>query len=147
MKVAFYRATRPGLSGIYNSLVRLYEGGPYSHCEIVFSNGDSASSSFMDHGVRFCGDAYGHPRINFNNGKWDLFDLPDELEQGAREWFKAHEGQAYDLRGNFRFLWPWFNRDSRNKWFCSEAVLAAVNVPEPWRFGVNATANLIKRLQ
>src|SRR3546814_7608950 len=40
-------------SGIYSRVTRLVDGGPYSHCELVFSDGLSASASFIDGGVRF----------------------------------------------------------------------------------------------
>jgi len=148
MRAAFYKATKPGLPGIYNRLVRAFEGGLYSHCELVFSDGDSASASFMDRGVRFTGTGYRHAAINFGDAaKWDLYPLPAHLENAARAWFEAHDGHGYDLRGNVRFVWPWGNRDSRRKWFCSEAILAALGVPEPWRFGVNAAAAVCKGLK
>ena len=47
-QLALYKHTRPGLQGVYSRLVRLVDRGPYSHCELVFSNGLSASSSFID---------------------------------------------------------------------------------------------------
>ena len=49
---AFYQGTRPGLPGLYNRLVRWLDRGEFSHCELVFGDGMSASASFMDHGVR-----------------------------------------------------------------------------------------------
>ena len=143
---AFYNATRPGAPGIYNHLVRAFEGGPHSHCEIVFSNGDSASASFMDKGARFTGDGYDFPKIDFNNGKWDLVRLPDEYEAGARAYWVAHEGWSYDIRGNIRFIFPWGNRDSALKVFCSEGLLACLGVPEAWRFGVNSARAVCLRL-
>lgn len=135
--VAFYKGTRPGLPGVYNRLVRCFENGPDSHCEVVFSNGDSASSSAMDGGVRTTGDAYGHWKINFSNGNWDFIRLPQRLEEFARAYSIEHDGWSYDYRGNVRFLWPYGNRHSYQKEFCSEFVLGALGVPEPWRFGVN----------
>lgn len=143
---AFYIGTRPGLAGGYNRLVRAYEAGPYSHCEIVFSNGDSASSSGMDGGVRFTGDGRAFPRIDFSNGNWHLLPLPGELEAGARAYFVAHEGWSYDYRGNVRFLYPFGNRDSKLKKFCSEAFIESIGVREGWRFGVNASAAVAQRL-
>ena len=143
---AFYTGTRPGWPGIYNRGVRAFEDGPYSHCELVFSNGDSGSSSAMDGGVRFTGQRYGHWPIDFTNGKWDLVPLPPALEAPARAYIEAREGWAYDYRGNVRFLWPWGNRDSPKKEFCSEIVLGALGVPESWRFGVNAAAAVCRRL-
>lgn len=143
---AFYLGTRPGLPGAYNRLVRAYEGGPYSHCEIVFSNGDSASSSGMDGGVRFTGDGHAFPKIDFANGNWHLIPLPADLEAGARAYFVEHDGWSYDYRGNVRFLYPFGNRDSKLKLFCSEAVLESIGVPEAWRFGVNAAAAVCQRI-
>ena len=52
MKAAFYKGTRPGLQGIYSRAVRAIDRGPYSHCELVFSDGLSASASYIDGGVR-----------------------------------------------------------------------------------------------
>ena len=146
LSAAFYKGVRPGLSGVYNRIVRAYEGGPYSHCEIVFSNGDSASSSGMDGGVRFRGDRHFLPRIDFSNGNWDLIPLPPHLASSARAYFEKHDGWAYDYRGNVRFLYPWGNRNSTLKKFCSAATLESLGMVEGWRFGVNAAAAVCLRL-
>ena len=53
MRTAFYKGTRPGWQGIYSRAVRVIDRGPYSHCELVFSDGLSASASYIDGGVRF----------------------------------------------------------------------------------------------
>jgi len=137
---AFYKSTKPGIPGLYNRVVRLFEGGPYSHCELIFSDGQSASASYMDGGVRFMDG------IDFANGKWDVVPLNPDLEQEARAWFLVHVGQSYDLRGNLRFVLPWGNRDSKNKQFCSESLLSALGVNNAWRFGVNAAADVCERL-
>ena len=59
MQVAFYKGTRSGLSGLFNRLVRWWTRGPYSHCEVVFTDEPSkdggvlcGSSSKLDGGVR-----------------------------------------------------------------------------------------------
>lgn len=56
MKIAFYKATRPGLQGIFNVLVRWWTRGPYSHTELVLEERHGlslcGSSSFIDGGVR-----------------------------------------------------------------------------------------------
>ena len=132
MLVAFYKSTRPGLAGLYNRLVRWWEHGKYSHCELIFSDGISASSSYMDGGVRF-------EVIWFNPERWDFIEVPDYLEQAARGWFTAHEGRSYDLLGNIHFLLG-FIPDARDKWFCSEAVAEALGMVEAWRYGPNSLA-------
>lgn len=135
MRAAFYRATRPGVQSIYSRLVRLIDRGPYSHCELVFSDGLSASASWMDGGVRF-------KRIDYDPAHWDVIDLPPALEPYARDWFEFNEGAPYDLLGNLRFVLPWLPDSSRG-WFCSEAMAAALKLKEPWRYGPNGLAALL----
>lgn len=45
MIAAFYKSTRPGWTGLYNRIIRWWERGDYSHCELIFSDGLAASSS------------------------------------------------------------------------------------------------------
>ena len=135
-RAAFYTATRPGLPGLYNRLVRWLDRGPYSHCELIFSDGMAASSSFMDDGVRF-------KRIEFDATHWDFMALPGSKERYARAWFAAHQGKAYDLMGNLRFLLG-FAPDSRDKWFCSEALAASLGLADAWRYGPNGLAEILK---
>ena len=136
MKVAMYKAIRPGLEGIYSRITRWLDRGPYSHCEIVFSDGTSASSSYIDGGVRF-------KTINYNPAHWDFIDVPSYREVAARHWFREHCGQPYDLWGNVRFVIG-FARDSKGAWFCSESVMAALGYQDAYRYGPNGMAALLK---
>lgn len=134
-RVALYKGTRPGVPGIYNRAVRAWERGPYSHCEMIFSDGLAASSSFEDGGVRF-------KDIQFDTERWDFIGLPADLERSARDWFKDHEGEGYNLMGNVNHI-VGFIPGSKGKSFCSEAVAASLGVPEPWRYGPNALASIL----
>ena len=143
MRVAFYKATRPGLKGLYNRFVRWWERGPYSHCELVFPDGMSASSSFEDGGVRF-------KHIEYDPAKWDFIEVPWADGGAARRWFEKHIGWGYDLRGNARFLFGPLP-DGRDKVFCSDAVWEALCADtewlwpaEGWRFGPNALAAVLR---
>ncbi len=138
MQAAFYKATRPGLQGIYSRAVRWIDRGPYSHSELVFSDGLSASASWMDGGVRF-------KRIDYDPERWDFVTLPDSLEPQARAWFAEHDGRSYDLIGNLSFLFPLIPH-SKRKWFCSEAIAAALGWAEPWRFGPNGLSALLRSI-
>jgi hypothetical protein len=133
---AFYKGTRPGLQGIYSRGVRWVECGDYSHCELVFSDGMSASASWIDGGVRF-------KHIEFNPEHWDFIELPSEWEDDARLWFAEHVGMPYDITGNGRFLCG-LVRESQGKVFCSEALAAALGLTEPWRYGPNGLANILR---
>lgn len=137
-RMAFYKGTRPGIPGIYNRLVRRRGRGKYSHVEIRFSDGLSASSSFEDGGVRF-------KPIAYNPAHWDFIDLPLAWEPFARAWFEAHEGERYDLRGNVH-LTIGFIPHSSNRQFCSEACAAALGIAEPWRFEPNAIHAVVRRM-
>ena len=136
MRASFYKATRPGVQGIYSRAVRVIDRGPYSHVELVFSDGMSGSASYIDGGVRL-------KRIDYDDTHWDFIDLPPSMEPYARDWFEANKGAPYDLMGNVRFVLPWL-ADSERGWFCSEAMAAALRLKEPWRFGPNGLAALLR---
>ena len=123
---AFYRGTRPGFAGVYNYVVRAWTSSPYSHVEIVFSDGMAGSASYADGGVRL-------KPIEFSPEKWDIIELPVHLELAARAWFELHDGEKYDLLGNMQFILAPFGNDS-TRWFCSEACAAALGMLEPWRY-------------
>jgi len=135
-QAAFYKSTRPDIAGMYNRLVRWWDRGPHSHCELQFSDGVSASSSFEDDGVRF-------KQIDFNPDHWDFIELPGHLEPAARAWFVAHEGEKYDLMGNVRFAFDFIPDDAKRS-FCSEALGAALGILEPWRHGPNGLYSILK---
>jgi hypothetical protein len=129
-RAAFYKGTRPGLAGLYNRLGRWLDHGPYSHCEMQFSDGLSGSSSFMDGGVRF--KQIGYSSVD----NWDFVDLPPHLENMAYCWFLKHNGQGYDVMGNINALLGFVPHTS-SKWFCSEAMAAALDFADPWRLKPN----------
>lgn len=125
-RAAFYKSTHPGIPGVYNRAVRWITHSSYSHCELVFSDGLSASASYMDGGVRF-------KQIEYDSTKWDFVYLPDTLEDEARQWFLDHKGDSYDLRGNLHFLFGPIG-DNNKKFFCSEALAEALGISDSWRF-------------
>ena len=134
-RAAFYKSTRPGLAGLYNRLVRWWCAGPYSHVELIFSDGMAASASFADGGVRF-------KRIDFDPERWDFIELPSHLEPAARAWFVGNVSRRYDLLGNLGFAWrPVCGEEGA--FFCSEACAAAVGIPAAWRYDPNALASAL----
>ena len=94
------------------------------------------SSSFMDGGIRrkFIRPDWNH---------WDMIEVDADRHQVA-QWFEAREGQRYDLLGLAGFVFRRFADDSK-KYFCSEAVAAALGIPEPWRFDPNTLAAALGR--
>ena len=137
MKLASYKGTRPGLAGLFNIAVRWWLGGKYSHTELVFSDGVSASSSWLDGGVRY-------RLITFDPAKWDLIEI-DGDEQAARQWFKDHAGDGFDIVGLFGFVWR-RSTQNRARWFCSESVAASLGFLEPHRFDPCSLPCVFKRV-
>jgi hypothetical protein len=135
MKIAFYKGIKSGIDGIYNRGVRWIEAGLYSHCEVVFSSGLSASSSFMDGGVRF-------KHIEYDLDKWDIFDIPWADEKRALAYFTQRIGRPYNLRGNIHFVFGFIRGDSFGE-FCSEACAGALGLHNPWQVAPNALASIV----
>lgn len=76
MKLASYKATRTGLPGVFNRAVRWWLHGPYSHTELVFSDGASFSCSKMDGGPRF-------KQMVFDPEHWDFVPVPARYNEDA----------------------------------------------------------------
>lgn len=138
-QIASYKGTRPGVAGLYNRLGRKLDHGPYSHSELLFSDGMSGSSSFIDRGVRI--KYIGYTSVDC----WDFHDVPTGYEVAARQWFIAHNGEPYDLRGNINAGLGFIPHEV-NAWFCSEAIAAALGLRDPWRYKPNGLISVLKEL-
>lgn len=137
MRLAFYTGTRKGIHGLLNRTVRWWTRGPFSHCELIFTAGMSASASGVDHGVRF-------KVIQYDPARWVIIPINGDEAQ-AMSWFVANMGKGYDYLGLFGFLWrPYDGR--KDKFFCSEAVAAALGFPDAWRFDPNTLAAAIMKV-
>lgn len=136
MKIALYKGTLPGWRGWISRLVRFADRGPYSHCEVVFSDGMCASASWLDGGVRF-------KKIKFNPDHWDFIDIGSGWlsETLVKDWFEQRKGSRYDLPGSLGVVCRPL-RQRQNPWFCSEAVAASLGVSEAWRISPNMLAAL-----
>ena len=159
MKAAFFLGTRePWYVGLGNRLVRLRLRSQISHCEMVFEPGDGADSLMPDgsaapdvSGALWCAGSSASDvmpgwsprragrhggvrfkRINLDNDRWQLVDLPWADARYAANWFKVNQGALYDWQGIFGFVaWPIPNKTGR--WACHEACAAAMAFPEPHR--------------
>jgi len=118
MKIAFYKAKQ---GRIADKVISFVTNSPYSHCELVDSNGICASSSMMDGGVRFA-------RIDLGE-KWDVFSfLPGMFsEQAVFNWFIKNETKTYDYVGAIASGFG-FDLSSKNKKYCSQACAEALGL-------------------
>ena len=133
VKIAFYK----GKSRLFNKAVAWWTRGPYSHTELVV--GDNwYSSSFLDGGVRV-------KQIVADEAHWDFVELPDVDAEAAVEWFRKHASAKYDVLGLVGFVFRRF-QDDKKKYFCSEAVAAALGFDDAWRLDPNTFAAVCRRL-
>jgi hypothetical protein len=128
MKVAFYKSKEK----LFNRFVAWWDDGPYSHCEVVLEedgeNKTFASSSYLDGGVRT-------KTWIPNPDSWDYLEVDCDLEY-AKQWFKDNDGKNYDVLGLLGFILRRGTQD-QSKFFCSEAVAAALKMDEAWRYDPN----------
>lgn len=122
-----FRKKTPGES-LYSKIIRKWpfggSYGSYSHEEIAFSNGWSWSSSETDGGTRF-------RYIDYTNGNWDLLFIRCTADEERRVWefCEKENGLGYDTRGIlFSFLPVPIGWQHPDKWFCSEACTAALQL-------------------
>lgn len=139
MKIASYKSIRPGLSSIFSRLVRWWTSSEYSHTELIFSDGVSGSSSFLDKGVRL-------KSIVYDPLHWDIIELSSDFnELEARWWFERNLSKKYDLMGLLGFVWKRGTQD-KNKWYCNEAIGESLGISDPWRYDPASFHTLIKEL-
>ena len=138
MKIASYKVIRPGFSGIFSRLVRWWTSSKYSHTELIFSDGVSGSSSFLDKGVRL-------KSITYDETYWDFIEIQGFDELQARWWFERNQGKKYDVLGLLGFVWK-RGTQNKNKWYCNEAIGEALGVEDPWRFDPASFVTLIKEI-
>ena len=122
-----------GKKRLFNKLVQWWDLGPISHTEAILAvNADGsclcASSSFLDGGVR-------QKMIRLDPAHWILTDTPIWNANRAAHWFAPRYGCRYDVRGIIGHVLP--VGQSKTKWYCNEAIGAAVGVLEPWRYRPN----------
>lgn len=121
MKVAFFKG--PGT--ILDKLIRRVTRSPYSHCELLFSDGLLSENGWMfgampGEGTRF-------KQATLKPAEWIFVDLPVTRPQEllALYFCRAENKCGYDYPGVFRYLLPLFT-ESKEKWFCSEVCTAAL---------------------
>lgn len=132
-RAAFYKGSHGFLNGW---MIKWWDHGPYSHCELAFSDGVCGSSVGYEGGVVL-------RAREMNPEEWDYIDLPDHLEPRAREWFEQHKGKSYDYLGLVRFVFDFLSA-SRDKWICSGACADALGLEEGWRLGPNGLRAVLK---
>lgn len=130
VKLAFYKGRRD----LADRVISWWTRGPYSHVELVVCDPvtgleTSYSSSLPDGGVR-------KKSIDYKPERWDFVELPLHDGDVVAVWFEERMGAKYDILGIFGFILRPVAENKR-KYFCSEAVGAALGFPNPWRLDPN----------
>lgn len=143
MKIALYKGPPPRpIDIVFERLTSWWTRGPYTHVELVLSEPDEnglslcGSSSFRDGGVRT-------KWIHLKDDSWDYIEVTGSRAD-AMDWFAKHKGEGYDVVGLFGFVVRTVEGE-RGKWFCSEAVMAALGFKESWRFSPNDVSAVFSR--
>lgn len=137
MKLAMYKGP-PGDTAhrLSHWFTCLWTRSRYSHCELAFYQSPGgkhlcASSSARDGGVRF-------KYIDLASGHWDVFDLPQQpvTDGVARAWFNTQSDAraSYDWFGLLWFVLPVKAFNNPRRYFCSEAIAAALGLPKPHKY-------------
>lgn len=114
--------------------IRLFQEGKYAsvtHVEAILEEHDNgevtiASSSVREGGVRT-------KRCNLNPDNWIIINTSWDVER-AKQWFIDHDGEPYDYRGALASALP-IQWSQNGRWFCNQAVGAAVGLESPQIFG------------
>lgn len=116
MQIAYYKAD----GTLFDKAIRIWTGGPYSHVEIIFSDGMWFSSSPRDGGCRFKHIA--------KDAKWDYqyINISPSDEDKVRAFCEKQNHKKYDWVWIFLTQLIPLNIQERNKWGCSEIVVAAL---------------------
>lgn len=89
MKIAFYKAR---YGDWVDKVISFVTFSRYSHCELVFPNGEFASSSPRDGGIRI--------KTIEQDVKWEIFDVHTTMnENEIRKWFEENGSDTYDWIG------------------------------------------------
>jgi hypothetical protein len=146
MHLALYKGPGSDLGKqVGHVAISAWTRSPYSHCELVFGDIEvdgmalCASSSSRDGGVRF-------KWIDIYSGHWDIVNLrkhgfTDADEEYAKTWFVEREGAGYDYLGLLFFLTS-LRTERRQRWFCSEAVGAALKLSKPHKLSPGSLSKL-----
>ncbi len=160
MLLASYKATRPGIQGIANRVIRWRLRGPYSHIEIVFEPGDRVDQWMPDgtcqpdaDGALWCVSSVAverippwskrragrcggvrFKRIKLDPARWDVVRMTTLLNpRNIAAHGRLLEGHLYDWQGVLGFV-SWLIPHKADRLSCAELCARLFGVCDPWRF-------------
>lgn len=135
MKIAGFVGNHPGFLKVFSAGIRGVTSSIYSHVELVFDDGMWGSATAKGSKTNRCIHLH---KKEVNEKDWIIYDLSisEERAKKARAFFEQHANirTNYDYLGCIATAFPFAARESEDRWACSEAVMEALGVHEPWRF-------------
>ena len=123
IKIAFYK----GEWEFVNRIVRWWTKSPYSHAELVLSDGATwiGISPFLKSEV----SARKKDGINLNEWEFIEFDITQEQNDIIMQFYEETKGNRYDWFGMIasQLLSP-FVLKQRGHWYCSEWIAYALRI-------------------
>ncbi len=120
MRVLFWK----GKSGIFGQAIRLWTKSPYTHCELLFSDGMRFGIEY-DRAAMFyeppAGDRPWNPHL------WDCLEFYGGVEDKTRSFCADVSLAQYDWLGIACSMILPIGREHSSKWFCSELTTAALS--------------------
>jgi hypothetical protein len=120
VNVVFVKAKGGGIGDWFTSLFN--EGTGLCHCEFALPDGRRFGSR-PGRGAKFYTSGFGANR--------EIVVPVDVAPEALLPWLQKEEGSPYDYLGVFRFALP-FLQGSKDRWFCSELVAAALRDLTGW---------------
>ena len=122
IKIAFYR----GPGNLMNRFIRWWTKSPYSHAELVLSDGITwvGISPFLKSKV----DSRKKLTVDYN--EWSLISLKVTQEQLdiIMEFYEYTEGQGYDWIGMLLSQFLPCKIKHKKRWYCSEWIAYALRI-------------------
>ena len=140
MMVAFFR----GPGDIFTALIKLVSRGPFSHTELVFSDGRwiGASGRGDEKGVRWA-------IAPTSLANWVFVSVPasEEQEREVRRLAISQIGQPFDVWGVVSHLIPW--TEPHKGFYCTNFIVRLMHAVGLWmNIPVHITpSDLFRRLQ
>lgn len=132
VKLAFYKA--PGT--LIDKIIRWGTKTKYSHVEFIGPDGKGWSVSPRDTTVR-------KKDIDFDDGHWDLIEVPWASCELMCNRIEAEMGKKYDWKGIIFNHILSLSRSNPDKWFCSELVAYGLGLEQPEIYSPGSLFNTV----
>lgn len=143
MKLIFTNPSTPA-----SKLIKLIDGGKYSHVGILTNNASAVAHATMAKGV------IRQPLDVFVKlfPEHEVVSFTAPCEQQGEEWLLQQTGKPYDFGALWKFIFPCIELGEADKWYCSELAMATmlmsgIEIPQADNFGVHRLYGMAKALE